>query len=164
MMRKTFNNNSHRLLRVNELIKREISIFLHGLQLIIGRSRIPDKYIFKLLDIWPKFLRAGIMEIFEIIKAEKKNNKCVKAVIYTNNMGPRSWTLLIKRYIEKKLRYKLFDKVITAYRPRELTNHRTTHSKTYSDLIKSTGYGKDAKFLFLDRSNLDSSQLGWSPH
>ena len=128
----------------------EISIFLHGLQLIIGRSRIPDKYIFKLLDIWPKFFRAGIMEIFEIIKAEKKNNKCVKAVIYTNNMGPRSWTLLIKRYIEKKLRYKLFDKVITAYRPRELTNHRTTHSKTYSDLIKSTGYGKDAKFLFLD--------------
>ena len=32
MMRKTFNNNSHRLLRVNELIKREISIFLQGME------------------------------------------------------------------------------------------------------------------------------------
>ena len=31
-MRKTFNNNSHRLLRVNELIKREISIFLQGME------------------------------------------------------------------------------------------------------------------------------------
>ncbi len=32
MMRKTFNNNSHRILRVNELIKREISIFLQGME------------------------------------------------------------------------------------------------------------------------------------
>ena len=32
MIRKTFNNNSHRLLRVNELIKREISIFLKGIE------------------------------------------------------------------------------------------------------------------------------------
>ena len=32
MIRKTFNNNSHRLLRVNELIKREISIFLQGME------------------------------------------------------------------------------------------------------------------------------------
>ena len=32
MMRKTFNKNSHRLLRVNELIKREISIFLQGME------------------------------------------------------------------------------------------------------------------------------------
>ena len=32
MMRKTFNNNSNRLLRVNELIKREISIFLQGME------------------------------------------------------------------------------------------------------------------------------------
>ena len=31
-MRKTFNNKSHRLLRVNELIKREISIFLQGME------------------------------------------------------------------------------------------------------------------------------------
>ena len=32
MIRRTFNNNSHRLLRVNELIKREISIFLQGME------------------------------------------------------------------------------------------------------------------------------------
>ena len=32
MIRRTFNYNSHRLLRVNELIKREISIFLQGME------------------------------------------------------------------------------------------------------------------------------------
>ena len=34
----------------------EVSIFLNGLQLIIGKSHIPDKYLFKLLDLWPKFM------------------------------------------------------------------------------------------------------------
>ena len=128
----------------------EISIFLHGLQLIVGKSQIPDRYLFKLLDLWPKFLRPCIMEIFETLRGEKKRNKCLKVIIYTNNMGPRSWTLLIKRYIEKKLRYKLFDKVITAYRLHEKGNMRTTHSKTYSDLLRSTGYGREVQFIFLD--------------
>ena len=31
-------------------------------------------------------------------------------------MGPRSWTLYIKRYIENKIGHKLFNKVITGYR------------------------------------------------
>ena len=31
-MSKSFNHNSHRLLRVNELIKREISSFLQGIE------------------------------------------------------------------------------------------------------------------------------------
>ena len=32
MIRRTFNNNSHRLLRVKELIKREIYLFLQGME------------------------------------------------------------------------------------------------------------------------------------
>ena len=128
----------------------EVSIFLNGLQLIAGKSTVPDKYLFKLLNLWPKFLRPGIMDIFEMLKAEKQKNGCIKVVIYTNNMGPRSWTLLIKRYIESKLRYKLFDKTITAYRPTEKNNFRTTHSKTYADLLRSTGYGKGTQFIFFD--------------
>lgn len=128
----------------------EISIFLNGLQLIVGKTRVPDKFLFKLLHLYPRFFRVGIMDIFETLKNEKKKNACLKVIIYTNNMGPRSWTLLIKKYIEKKLHYKLFDKVITAHRLHEKNNLRTTHSKTYSDLLKTTGYNKKTKFLFLD--------------
>jgi len=127
----------------------EISMFLNGLQLIVGKH-ITDKYLFKLLNLWPKFLRPGIIETLSTIKRAKKRDKCIKAVIYTNNMGPRSWTLLIKRYLEKKIGGRIFDKVITAYRPHSKQNCRTTHSKTYADLVRCTKYGKNAEFIFLD--------------
>lgn len=127
----------------------ELSIFLGGLKNIVNK-KLTDKYIFKLLDLWPKFLRFGLIEILELIKKYKKRDNSVKVVIYTNNMGPRNWTLLIKQYLEKKIKYKLFDKTITAYRTKEKTNKRTTHNKTYSDLIRSTKYSKDSKFIFLD--------------
>ena len=127
----------------------EISIFLYGLQNIFGK-RINDNYIHNLLDLWPKFLRLGIIDILETIKKQKKKDKCVKAVIYTNNMGPRKWTMLIKSYLEKKIKYSLFDKVITAYRPNDRDNCRTSHYKSYSDLLKCTGYSENTQFLFLD--------------
>lgn len=127
----------------------EISVFLYGLQNIFGK-KITDKYLHTLLDLWPKFLRLGIIDILETIKKQKKKNKCVKAVIYTNNMGPRRWTMLIKDYLEKKINYPLFDKVITAYRPNDRDNCRTSHNKSYEDLLKCTGYDNDSKFLFLD--------------
>ena len=42
------------------------------------------------------------LDTLETISKIKKRNKCVKVIIYTNNMGPRSWTLVIKRYLERK--------------------------------------------------------------
>jgi len=127
----------------------EISLFLSGLQNIFGK-KINDKYVTNLLDLWPKFLRLGIIDILETIKKQKKKDKCVKVIIYTNNMGPKSWTLTIKKYLEKKINYKLFDKVITAYRPNDVNNCRTSHEKSYSDLLKCTGYNNETRFLFLD--------------
>ena len=79
----------------------QLSMFLNGLQLIVDKN-ISDKYLYKLIDLWPQFLRPGIIDLLESIAKIKKRNKCVKVVIYTNNMGPRSWTLIIKRYLERK--------------------------------------------------------------
>jgi len=129
----------------------EVAIFLSGLQSIMGKNQIPDKYLVKLLNLYPGFFRVGIMNIFKTLVHEKKKNPNLKVVIYTNNMGPRSWTLLIEKYINKKLKYKLFDKVITAYRLHEKYNYRTTHDKTHYDLVKTTGYNtKETRFLFID--------------
>jgi hypothetical protein len=127
----------------------QVSMFLNGLQLIVDKN-ISDKYLYKLLDLLPQILRPGILDTLETISKIKKRNKCVKVIIYTNNMGPRSWTLIIKRYLERKLKYNIFDKVITAYRPHKKHNCRTTHSKTHKDLLKCTGYHPNTEFLFLD--------------
>lgn len=127
----------------------ELSIFLSGLQRIVSKD-IKDDFILNLLEVFPKFIRPGLIDILEMIKKEKKKNKCIKVIIYTNNMGPRSWTLLIKKYLETKIKYSLFDKVITAYRPGSYHNCRTTYEKTHHDLIKCTGYPNNSKIIFLD--------------
>ena len=127
----------------------QVSIFLNGMQNII-KTKITDKYLFKLLDIWPNIFRYKIFEVFKLLKNAKIRNHNIKVVIYTNNMGPRSWTLLIKKYIEKKINFKLFDTIISAYRPREKTNFRTTHEKTFKDLIRSIKGNEESDILFFD--------------
>lgn len=153
-MTKTRSNKFHKKVIVFDLDDtighfEEVSIFLSGLQNIVDEN-IKDKYLHKLLELWPKFLRYGILDILNIIKQAKMKDSNVKVIIYTNNMGNRSWTLIIKKFLEKKIHYKLFDKIITAYRPCEKNNCRTTNEKTYDDLIKCTGYNKNTQFLFLD--------------
>ena len=127
----------------------EVSMFLSGLQFIAGKE-IKESFLFKLLDLWPKFLRPGIFDILNLLKKEKKKNKHLKVIIYTNNMGPRSWTLLIKRYLEKKINYRLFDKTITAYRPFSKINCRTTHEKTFEDFLKCSKLPHHTQIFFLD--------------
>jgi hypothetical protein len=58
--------------------------------------------------------------------------------------------LYIKRYIEKKIGSKLFDKTITGYRPREKGNCRTTHSKTHKDLVKCMNLPDNTPIVFFD--------------
>ena len=127
----------------------EVSMFLSGLQFIAGKE-IKETFLFALLDLWPRFLRPGIFDILKLLKKEKKKNKHLKVIIYTNNMGPRSWTLLIKRYLEKKINYRLFDKSITAYRPFSRINCRTTHEKTRTDFLKCSKLPPNTQILFLD--------------
>ena len=40
----------------------------------------------------------------------------IKVIIYTNNIGPKSWVFNIKKYIENKIQGKLFDKIIPAWK------------------------------------------------
>lgn len=114
----------------------------------------------ELMDTFPEFMRPNIIKIFKKLKTLKRN-KDVKVVLYTNNMGPRNWTLYIKNYIEHKINSKIFDKIITKYDRHHKHNCRTTHHKTYSDLIKcltsggiiSNKHDKKIKILFFDDQN-----------
>ena len=67
-------------------------------------------------------------------------------------MGPRNWVLSIKRYLELKLNYKLFDRVISAYKVNgvQIEKKRTSHDKTYKDLCAAANLPKNTKVLFFD--------------
>ena len=72
-------------------------------------------------------------------------------MIYTNNQGPRSWTVKIKGYFENKLKNRIFDQIIAAFKVngKRVELQRSSHSKSFDDFIKCTKMPqKCRKFVF----------------
>jgi hypothetical protein len=127
----------------------EVGMFIDSLKHVY-KSKISKKYIFNLLDLWPKVFRYKIFDIFKTIARVKNKNKNIKVVIYTNNLANRSWTINIIKYIEEKINCKLFDKVITANSKHNL---RTSDDKIFNDLVKCIKYknnNNNNTFIFFD--------------
>jgi len=130
----------------------QFAIFMEGLEKYIKRKLKREEF-YKLLDLYPKIFRPKMMDLFKYLEKIKRNNKWLKIMIYTNNNGPKSWTYDIKNYIERKLNYKLFDKVITAWKVNRKIYEkcRTSHDKSYRDLKSCAKFIKNNdKIYFLD--------------
>lgn len=129
----------------------ELSIFISSLEKELNKKISIDDF-FKLLDIFPEFLRPKILQIFEYLKDKKEKNNKIKVMIYTNNQGPRDWVIRIKKYFENKLNYKLFDQIIAAFKVKgeQIELCRTTHNKTIDDFLRCTQLPKETKICFLD--------------
>jgi FMN phosphatase YigB (HAD superfamily) len=104
------------------------------------------------LDLYPEFLRPDILTILDYLKKQKKNGICDTVMIFTNNQGPPSWAEHIKKYLENKVQYKLFDKVIGAYEVDGIIREkcRTSHEKSYHDLLRCSNIHRPVKVCFVD--------------
>jgi hypothetical protein len=111
-----------------------------------------------LLDIYPEFLRHGILQILDFLYYKKQTGECSKVFIYTNNQCSVEWVNQIIDYIESKISKgssnKLFDQIIHAFKigDKQIELKRTTHAKTHSDFIKCTLLPKITEFCFIDNS------------
>jgi hypothetical protein len=105
-----------------------------------------------ILDLYPEFLRPGIMTILNYLKNKKQSNCCHKMMIYTNNTGSKTWANLILKHFEDKIKYKLFDQIIAAFKinGKQIEMCRTTHDKTHKDLIRCTKIPLNAEICYLD--------------
>ena len=105
-----------------------------------------------ILDLFPEFLRPNIINILNYLKNKKQSLCCHKMMIYTNNSGPKEWAHHIIDYFSKKINYKLFDQLISAFKinGKVVEVCRTTHDKTYNDFIKCTKLPINAEICFLD--------------
>jgi len=110
----------------------------------------------QLLDLYPEFLRYGILHILEYLHEKKETGQCKKLYIYTNNQCSLNWINLISKYFNYKLDLKndLFDKIIYAFKidSKRVEVDRTTHSKTYNDFMKCTMIPSSAEICFIDNS------------
>lgn len=105
-----------------------------------------------ILNLYPEFIRPHILNILSYLKKQKKMLNCSKIVIYTNNQAPKEWALMIKTFFENKLSYKLFDHLIGAFKinGKQVELCRTSHFKTYNDLIQCIKIPDNTKICFLD--------------
>jgi len=133
----------------------EFGIFWDSLNLYIKNKKsvkLIDLDFMNILDIYPEFIRPNIFSILNYLKYKKLSKECQGVMIYTNNQGPKEWVYMIKNYFEKKINYKLFDNIITAFKVNgqhyELC--RTTHNKTFKDFIRCTKLPENTEICFLD--------------
>ena len=110
-----------------------------------------------LLDLYPEFLRYNILSVLQYLYKKKIENKCDKIYIYTNNQClSREWVSRIVHYFNQKFistsNILLFDQVISAFKigNKNIELSRTTHEKTYNDLICCTMLPKDTEICFID--------------
>jgi len=138
----------------------EFGVFFDALQKMYRYKNImkhssPPKQLFsQVFDIYSDFyLRPSILSILRYIREKKKEGVCSKVILYTNNCGGRKWVKRIISFIEKKLKYKLFDKLIYGFYLFDTTKRidkcRTSQEKTYKDLRKCGKIPKSAKICFL---------------
>jgi len=110
----------------------------------------------QLLDLYPEFLRYGILSILDYLYQKRKANKFHNMYIYTNNQCHKSWPTLISNYFNYKLKSDkpIFDKIILAFKinNKAIELSRTTHDKTHSDFIKCTLLPKTTEICFIDNS------------
>jgi hypothetical protein len=109
----------------------------------------------ELLNMYPEFLRPGILTIMEFLEYKKRQGSLHKVYLYTNNQCGKEWVDQIVAYINMKIgaTKPLFDDVIYAFKIKNqiVDMRRTTNNKTHEDLIKCTMMKDDTtEICFID--------------
>lgn len=106
----------------------------------------------ELMDLYPEYPRPYILNVLRYLLQKKKDGKCKAVMIYTNNQGERAWVEHIKTYFETKLKSKIFEQIISAFKVdgKIVEVNRTTHDKTIDDFFRCTKLPKDVEICFVD--------------
>ena len=112
-----------------------------------------------LLELYPEFLRYGILTIMEYLYNSKINGLCDKILVYTNNQCSVKWVKYICNYIEAKVRERfpfqtlaLFDQHICAFQinNKPIETCRTSHHKRLDDFFRCSKISENADICFID--------------
>jgi hypothetical protein len=129
-----------------------LGVFCSCLNNVLDDKQFYQNNFDEIIDLYPEFLRPGILNILKYLKTKKRIKNCAKVIIYTNNQGPKSWTVQIKDYLDKKINHKLFDQIIAAFKVngRHVEIGRTSHEKNMGDFINITNLPSNTQVFFLD--------------
>jgi len=116
------------------------------------KSIFTQDYFNKVLDVFPEFIRPNIMSILQYVKVKKQTKQCHGVMIYTNNQGPKEWAVFIKNYFENKLKYSLFNHIISAFKVngKIVEFCRRSHDKTIKDFMRCSKLPENIEVCYLD--------------
>lgn len=133
----------------------------------VDRNTI-QKIFNDLLDLYPEFLRYGILHILEFIKTKIQRGESHRIYLYTNNQcdysveahvvcpNPTEWVEMIIIYLNVKLGVKetIFAKPICAFKinNRIIEPLRETTNKTHRDFLKCSILPKTTEICFIDNT------------
>ena len=107
-----------------------------------------------ILDLYPEFIRYGILSILEYLFTKKTTGECYKVYLYTNNQSTKEWVQMIVRYFNNKISPSspLFDQIIYAFKINnvQIELNRTTTKKTHDDFIRCTMLPPTTSICFID--------------
>jgi hypothetical protein len=135
----------------------EYGIFWDSLNKFVqikNKKELTQEDFNSILDLFPEFIRPNIINILIYLKNKKQSKCCHKMMIYTNNQGPIEWSNFIISYFENKIKFKLIDQIVAAFKVngKRVEICRTSHNKSHKDFIKCTKIPENAEICFIDDS------------
>lgn len=106
--------------------------------------------------------RPGILDVFKDLNEKRKKKICEKIILFTNNNRCNFWPEMISGWLNKRLRFKLFDCILCMpVKPNRRTKWkaerkpsstcRQSQHKNLDEFLKCAGLNKqDCKILFFD--------------
>jgi hypothetical protein len=132
----------------------DLYILWLGIETYIQHYVDPYILFYGLIELYPEFLRHGIIPILEYLMYKKKMGECSRIFLYTNNQCNEGWVEHILRYLNDKIGNKLFDKTVCAFKIQNkiMNPSRTSNNKTFTDLVRCTMLTKSSEVCFIDNS------------
>ena len=134
----------------------ELGIFWDSLKSYIKQKKhttvLTQNDFNQIIELYPEFIRPNIFSVLKYLKRKTESGKCDGVMIYTNNNGPKEWVNYIKDFLQKKINYRLFTQVISAFKVqgKQVEMCRTSYDKTMKDFINCTKIPKNTQICYLD--------------
>ncbi len=119
----------------------------------------PEKHeVFgQLLDLYPEFIRVGIMKILRFISRKIRDGKCGKVLLYTNNQCRYpEWIRLLLYYFDRKVcvgeKDTMFDRPICAFKIKDqvIEVGRTSRDKIHGEMLKCAKLPQHTEICYID--------------
>jgi len=129
----------------------QIKVFWEAIKYLFEYTDNNTDILNNIIKLFPDCFRPKIFKILTYLVKLRENGKCKYIMIYSNNPN-KIWIEQICTFINIKLKTKVFDKIICAFKSKGqiIDISRTSNEKNITDLLKHISLPLNTKCCFID--------------